>query len=142
MNAPQGFPARLAESLPVDSFAGKVEVRWAPEEAVTPPAQLPYFADFLKQADLFDPFVREVPLQHTSPNAPQVRDVLGTLLLSVVSGASRYAHVNALRWDGVNPGLLGVSRVCSDDSLRRAIGRMDPEEAARMGARFPFRYQA
>ncbi len=124
-----GVPARLEESVPVDSFAGKVEVRWAPEEAVTPLGQLPFFVDFLKQADLFDPFVREAPLEYTSPNAPRVRDVLGTLLLSVVSGASRYAHVNALRWDGVNPGLLGMKRVCSDDSVRRAIGRMDAEEA-------------
>ena len=116
-----GVAARLEESVPVDSFAGKVEVRWAPEEAVTPQGQLPFFVDFLKQADLFDPFVRQAPLQYTSPNAPRVRDVLGTLLLSVVSGASRYAHVNALRYDGVNPGLLGMSRVCSDDTVRRAI---------------------
>ena len=119
-------PARLEESVPVDSFPGTVEVRWAPEVAVTPLGQLPFFVDFLKQADLFDPFVREAPLQYTIPNAPQVRDVLGTLLLSVVSGASRYAHVNALRWDGVNPGLLGMRRVCSDDSVRRAIGRNAP----------------
>ena len=124
-----GVQARLEKSVPVDSFAGKVEVRWAPEEAVTPLGQLPFFVDFLKQADLFDPFVREAPLQYSSPNAPRVRDVLGTLLLSVVSGASRYAHVNALRYDGVNPGLLGMRRVCSDDSVRRAIGRMDAEEA-------------
>lgn len=124
-----GVPALLEESVPLDSFAGKVEVRWAPEEAVTPLGQLPFLVDFLKQADLFDPFVREAPLQYRSPNAPRVRDVLGTLLLSVVSGASRYAHVNALRYDGVNPGLLGMSRVCSDDSVRRAIGRMEAVEA-------------
>ena len=113
----------------MDSFAGKVEVRWAPEEAVTPLGQLPFFVDSLKQADLFDPFVREAPLAYSSPNAPQVRDVLSTLLLSVVSGASRYAHVNALRNDGVNPALLGMRRVCSDDSVRRAIGRMEEEAA-------------
>ncbi len=97
-----------------------MEVRWAPGEAVTPLGQLPFLVDTLKQADLFDPFVRD---------APRVRDVLGTLLLSVVSAASRYGHVNAPRYDGVNPGLLGMTRVCSDDSVRRAIGRMDPGEA-------------
>ena len=50
------IPDRLEESVPVDSFAGKVEVRWAPHEAVTPLRQLPLFEDFLKQADFFDPF--------------------------------------------------------------------------------------
>jgi hypothetical protein len=29
-------------------------------------------------------------------------DVLGTVLLSVLSGHQRYAHINALRGDGVN----------------------------------------
>lgn len=34
--------------------------------------QLPFSVDSLKQADLFDPFVREVLLQYSSPNAPRV----------------------------------------------------------------------
>ena len=37
-----GVPARLEKSVPVDSFAGTVEVRWAPEEAV-PHKALPDF---------------------------------------------------------------------------------------------------
>ena len=47
-----------------------------------------------------------------------MRDVLGKLLLSVVAGASRYAHVSALRYDGVNLGLLGMSRV----GVQRRLG--------------------
>ena len=106
-----GVPARLEESVPVDSFAGKVQVRWTAEEAVTPLGQLPLFLDFLRQANLFDPFVREALLQYTSPIARRVWDVPGTQLLLVVSGASRYAHTNPLRYNGVNPGQLGMSRV-------------------------------
>ena len=113
----------------MDSFAGKMEVRWAPDEAVTPLGQRAFFVDFLKQASLFDPFVAEAPLTYASPNRPKVGDLLGTLLLSVLAGASRYAHVNALRHDGVNPELLGLSRVCSDDSVRRAIARLDEQAA-------------
>ena len=56
---------------------------------MTPLGQLPFFVDFLKQADLFAPFVRAAPLADTSPNAPKLREVLGTPLLSAVSGASR-----------------------------------------------------
>ena len=122
-------PARIEESVAVDSFAGKIEVRWAPDEAVTPLGQLAFFVDFLKVANLFDPFVAEAPLTYASPNKPRVRDLLGTLLLSVLAGAKRYAHGNALRHDGVNPGLLGMSRMCSDDSVRRGIARLDEEEA-------------
>ena len=117
------------EPLSVDSFAGRIEVRWAPDEAVTALGQLSFFVDFLKQSGLFEGLVAGAPLQYSSPNAPDVRDVMGTLVLSIVSGAKRYAHVNALRHDGVTPALLGMSRVCSDDSVRGAIGRMDEEAA-------------
>ena len=56
---------------------------------MTPLGQLPFFVDFPKQADLFAPFIRAAPLAYTSPNAPKLREVLGTPLLSAVSGASR-----------------------------------------------------
>lgn len=124
-----GRPAPIGEPVALDSFAGRIEVQWAPDEAVTALGQLPFFIDFLKQSDLFEPFVAEAPLKYVSPNAPQVRDVLGTLLLAVTNGATRYSHVNAVRHDGVNPGLLDRRRVCSDDSVLRAMGRM-PKQGA------------
>jgi hypothetical protein len=49
------------------------------------------------------------------------RDVLGTILLSVLAGHWRYAHISALRGDGVNPGLLGRTKVASEDSVRRGF---------------------
>jgi hypothetical protein len=45
--------------------------------------------------------VKDCPLEYKSPNAPQERDVLGTILLSVLAGHWRYAHISALRGDGV-----------------------------------------
>ena len=122
-------PAPIGEAVALDSFAGRIEVQWAPDEAVTALGQLPSFIDFLKQSDLFEPFVAEAPLRYASPNAPQVRDVLGTLLLAVTNGAARYSHVNAVRHDGVNPGLLDIRRVCSDDSVLRAVGWMPKQDA-------------
>ena len=124
-----GPPAPIEEPVALDGLAGRIEVQWAPDEALTALGQLPFFIDFLKQSDLFEPFVAEAPLRYVSPNAPQVRDVLGTLLLAVTNGAPRYPHGNAVRHDGVNPGLLDMYRVCSDDSVRRAVGRM-PQEGA------------
>jgi len=114
--------------LPVDTFGGRVHVEWDPQAAVTPLGQLPFFIEFLKLGNLFDPWVEECPLKLTSPNAPSNRDILGTLLLSVLAGHKRYAHITALRCDGVNPGLLGIDKVISEDSMRRAFLNVGEEE--------------
>ena len=39
----------------------------------------------------------------------------------------RYAHINGLRGDGVNPALLGMSKVVSEDAVRRAFIKLDEE---------------
>ena len=109
------------EKVPVDTLGGRVHVEWDAHAPVTPMGQLVYFAQFFKTGDLFDPWVADCPLRYTSPNAPAVRDVLGTSLLSILAGHHRYAHVTALRQDQVNPPLLGMKRVVSEDSLRRAF---------------------
>jgi hypothetical protein len=46
--------------------------------------------------------------------------VLGTVLLSVLAGHWRYAHMTTLRCDPVNPLLLGMEQVASEDAVRRA----------------------
>jgi hypothetical protein len=128
----------LAVGLPpdwVDTFGGRIQVAWDPEAAVTPLGQLSYFVAFLKTAGLYEPWVEECPLAYTSPNAPPKRDILGTLLLSVLSGHQRYAHVTALRGDGVSPVLLGMGAVRSEDAVRRAFQRVEPAACARWQAR-------
>ena len=119
----------------VETYGGKVYVEWDPEAAVTPLGQLPFFIAFLKAGGLFDPWVEDCPLPYTSPNAPPKRDVLGTLLLSVLSGHRRYAHITGLRWDGVSPELLGMEKVRSEDSVRRSFQRSDAEACASWQAR-------
>jgi len=109
----------------LDTYGGKVHIEWDPEAAVTPLGQLPFFVAFLKAGGLYDPWVSDSPLSYKSPNAPSKRDVLGTLLLSILSGHRRYAHVSGLRGDGVSPELLGMSKVVSEDSVRRAFGGAD-----------------
>jgi len=108
-------------SLAVDTFRGKVHVEWEPQGAVSSLGQLIFFVEFLKQGDLFDPWVADFPVEFVSPNAPRKRDILGTMLLSVLSGYNRYSHITALRADGVNPDLLGMTKVVSEDSMRRTM---------------------
>lgn len=111
--------------MAIDRFAGKLHVEWDPAAAVRPLGQLPFFIEFLKVTGLFERFVAECPLEYTSPNAPAKRAVLGTLLLSILAGHHRYAHITAIRMDGVNPQLLGIDRVLSEDAVRRALKRID-----------------
>ena len=119
-------PASGSEvALIAETFSGRVHVEWDPDAAVTPLGQLAFFVDFLKTAELFGPWVSECPLTYMSNNAPKPVDVLGTLLLSVLAGHNRYAHITSVRCDGVNPGLLGMSKVVSVDSARRAFRNQD-----------------
>src|SRR5882724_9709037 len=117
-------------ALSLDTFGGKIQVKWVPGAAVSGLGQMAFFIEFLKTSGLFDAWVKECPLKFTSPNAPKKRDVLGTILLSVLSGHWRYAHISAIRGDGVNPGLLGMEKTASEDSVRRALKSMDAEESA------------
>ena len=118
-------PSRDGESVTVETFGGRVHVEWDPQAPVTPLGQLPFFIEYLRLGGLFDPWVADCPLAYTSPNAPPVRDVLGTLLLSVLAGHRRYAHIASLRADGVNPQLLGMRKVVSEDAVRRALRAID-----------------
>jgi hypothetical protein len=125
--APKLAGGSLPQGVSLDSFAGPVHVEWDSEAALTPLGQLPFFIDFLKTAGLFDAFVADCPLSYTSPNAPKKRDVLGTAMLSMLSGHKRYAHIAALRCDRVLPELLGMNKVVSEDAVRRGFAAIDKD---------------
>lgn len=132
---PQGDAVTVEDAgaercLSVETFGGRVHVEWDPEASVTPLGQLAFFVEYLKQGGLFDPWVSDCPLHLTSPNAPKRRDVLGTLLLSILAGHRRYAHITCLRTDGVSPGLLGMAKVVSEESVRRGLKKIDEEAGA------------
>src|SRR6202789_3798171 len=126
-----GGAAAAPQPLVVDSFAGSVRVEWDHATAFTPLGQLPFFIDFLKTAGLFDSFVADSPLNYESPNASKTRDVLGTAMLTMLTGHKRYAHIAALRGDGVLPELLDMRRIVSEDAVRRAFAAIDEEAGAR-----------
>jgi hypothetical protein len=126
---PAGSIEPLDTVTSLDTFAGKIQFKWVPDAGVSSFGLMAFFIEFLKTSGLFENWVNECPLQFTSPNAPRKRDVLGTILLSVLAGHWRYAHISALRGDGVNPGLLGMTKVASEDSVRRTLSAMKEEES-------------
>ena len=97
----------------VQTPSGKVQVRWETTSAATPMGQLAYFIEFLGLTRLWSRWQETCPLTYASPNAPSKADVLGTWMLSILSGHKRYSHVTAIRCDGVNPGLLDMNKVIS-----------------------------
>ena len=88
-----------------------------------------FFAQFLHDGGRWKVFCKDAPFGFTSPNAPTHEDVLGSLAFSILCGHTRYAHVNALRFDALNPAMLGMKKVVSEDSARRNLKKLDQMEA-------------
>jgi len=121
----------MIAALAVDTMGRRVHVEWDPLAPVTPMGQLVFFCQFLAVSGLYARWLANCPLRYQSANAPAVKDVLGTCVLAILSGASRYAHVTGLRGDRVNPQGLGMTKVVSEDSLRRAFANGDAGALAR-----------
>ena len=113
--------------LMVRGLAGGFEVEWDRDAKVTLSGTVVYFAQYLNAGGLMDRLCEDAPMAYTSNNAPEDRDVLGTMVLSILNGHTRYAHINALRHDRVGPEVLGMSKMVSEDSVRRAIKRGQPQ---------------
>ncbi len=122
--ADQEDPGRLQLRGGCDRY----EVEWDAEAKVTPMGSLVFFAQYLQTGGLIDRLCAGTPLAYNSNNAPKERDVLGTIVLSILNGQTRYAHINALRGDRVGTEVLGVSKLVSEDSVRRALKRGTAEE--------------
>ena len=134
VNAIQGAiveTARAAEDLRINTPGGRFQVRWDEKGSASALGQLAFFAEFLEVSGLFERWRDGCPLGYTSPNAPSVADVLGTWLLSILDGQWRYAHVTGLRGDAVAPNILGMNKILSDESLRRALAHLAPWQGKR-----------
>jgi hypothetical protein len=117
------------ESFSVETPGGRIHICWDSEASATPNAQLDFFAEFLAIAEVYEPWVARCPLTYDSGNAPHKRDVLGTWFLSILAVHPRYAHITGLRGDGVSPQVLGISKIVSEDALRRALAWTSVEES-------------
>lgn len=117
---------KQAAELSITAPGGRFQVRSDEGGSATALGQLAFFAEFMEVSGLFDRWAEGCPMDYTSPNAPTVRDVLGTWLLSILDGQRRYAHVTGLRGDAVAPRILGMKKIVSDESLRRALAHWAP----------------
>src|ERR1700761_8035560 len=77
---------RKADACAVNTDGRRFHVEWDPSAPVTPLGQLVFFSQFLATAGLFRDWVKSCPLRFESPNAPSLTDLLGTILLAILSG--------------------------------------------------------
>lgn len=112
----------LADGV-LDTHGGRLHVEWDPSAKVTAFGPLAYFLSFLKTSGLWDAWVDPCPLAFTSNNAPSKVKILGTILLAILAGHKRYAHITTVRADGTLPEILGMDGIASEDSVRRAFQR-------------------
>ena len=92
-----------------------------------------FFAEFLATAGVFDRWVDGCPLRYSSPNASSARDVLGTLMLGILAGSKRYAHIAGIRGDAVAAQALGLDGLVSEDLGSAARSRPYRLRPARRG---------
>lgn len=126
-----GAPAPETATTPaidIPAYGGRMEVRWDPGAKATPSGGLAHFAFYLKLSGLLDSLCEDFPVEYASNNSCSKRDIVGTVVLSVLRGHSRYAHVNALRNDAAAAEMLGLKKVVTDDSVRRALARAGEAE--------------
>jgi len=116
----------LQGNLRVTTAGGRFQVRWDENGSASALGQLAFFAEFLDVSGLFERWTTHCPMSYTSNNAPDVRDVLGTWLLSILDGQRRYAHITGRRGDAIAPEILGMTQIISDESLRRALKHLAP----------------
>ena len=126
---PAGEPKKTGEtpsgSWPLDTPGGRFYAEWDDESPVTREGQLIFFFQFLHAGGRWEQFLENCPLQYTGNRGSGALNVMGTILLSVLCGHWRYAHINGVRGDGVNPGLLGMDKTVSEDVVRLAMARIE-----------------
>lgn len=92
---------------------------------MTREGQLIFFFQFLEAGGRWKEFLSDCPLHYFGNRGSGADNVMGTVLLSVLNGHWRYAHINGVRGDGVNPNLLGMRGTVSEDVVRLAMYRIE-----------------
>ena len=111
----------MAQAIGVETSGGRIQVRWDADAATTPFGQIVFFIEFLNLTGLLERWIATCPLNYQGAHSSKKQDILGTWLLSILSGHKRYAHITTIRADGVTPELLGMQQVVSEDTVRRAL---------------------
>ena len=93
------------------------------ERDLTPFGGIVVFLEFLNKIGLVKKVVECMPIVHRSPNSIPPAQTYIAFLISVATGARRFAQTSWLRGDRALHGLLGINRFPSDDTIRNLFLR-------------------
>jgi hypothetical protein len=77
---------------------------------LTREGQLIFFAQFLHAGGRWARLLEQCPLHYEGNRGSGAANVVGTAALSILCGHWRYAHINAVRGDRLNPDISSISR--------------------------------
>ncbi len=117
------------ETATISTLGGEYALRWDGETQMSVNAHAAFLSHFAKAGGFFGRLVEPCPMRLTSDNAPPVRDLLATVLVSIVNGATRFRHLERLHGDTATAALFGVGRFISCDSVRRNFASMPAGES-------------
>ena len=125
---PSDLAPYIGKEMNLPVFGGRMSVQWDPNARVTSVAGLAHFGAFLASVGLFDRMVEDAPFDYASNNACSKRDIIGTAVLAILLGKTRYVHINELRHDEAARQLLALDEIVSEDTVRRALRNADEKK--------------
>ena len=84
----------------IETLGGDYALKWDDETQMGVNAHAALLSQFAKAGGFFDRLVETCPMRLTSNNAPEVRDLIATVMVSMVNGATRFRHFDRLHGDG------------------------------------------
>lgn len=120
---------RAGRAQTISTLGGDYALKWDDETQMGVNAHAALLSQFAKAGGFLDRLVGTCPMRLTSNNAPEVRDLIATVVVAMVNGATRFRHFDRLRGDRATAELFGVGRFMSCDSVRRNFASIPAEEA-------------
>lgn len=110
---------QAAGAQKIETLGGEYTLKWDDETPMSVNAHAALLSQFAKAGGFFERLVETCPMKLTSNNAPGVRDLIATIMVSMINGATRFRHVDRLHGDAATAELFGIKRFMSCDSVRR-----------------------
>ena len=130
-NCITNLPVAVDEIEPATSIralGGDFDLKWNDSVTLSTSAHNALLSAFFAVGGAFDRLVSSCPLALKSNNAPTNRETIGTAIIGMINGASRYRHFDSLASDSVTAEVFGFDRLMSCDSVRRNLKAI-PEDA-------------
>jgi hypothetical protein len=105
------------------------------KRAVTPYGGIAVFVEYLRRIGYSETVHAHMPVCLTSPNAIDPTETFTAFLISVLSGARRFAHAGLLRLDKAMHCLLGIVRFPTDDTMRNLFKRFSQAKVSEFYSR-------